>query len=158
MHEFGAGFTAYEIEDRHLSYRDGKLQSLDCAVITLPLGVLQQAPDLPDAVEFSPELPEKRSAWSRLRMGDVIKVVLRFHEPFWERLGHRDLAFLHAPAERIVTWWTTWPMQSSTLTGWSGGAQVESLRGMDETAILGAARPWALRCSMPIIWATTICW
>jgi monoamine oxidase len=110
-----------------------------CAIITLPLGVLQQAPGSPGAVEFSPELPEKRSAWNRLRMGGVVKVVLRFHEPFWERLGHRELAFLHAPDQPIVTWWTTRPMQSAVLTGWSGGAQVDALRGMNETAILGVA-------------------
>jgi len=110
-----------------------------CAIITLPLGVLQQAPGSPGAVEFSPELPEKQAALNRLRMGGVVKVVLRFREPFWERLGHRELAFLHAPDEPIVTWWTTLPMQSSILTGWSGGAQVNALRGMNETAILGAA-------------------
>ena len=51
----------------------------DRVVVTLPLGVLQSG-----AVKFSPELPQdKVSAGSRLRMGLLDKVVLRFPEVFW---------------------------------------------------------------------------
>ena len=49
-------------------------------------------------------------------MGHVVKVVLRFREPFWENLTVRgeddtpaslkDLTFIHAPAELLPTWWT----------------------------------------------------
>jgi monoamine oxidase len=108
------------------------------AIITLPLGVLQLAPGMQGAVEFSPDLADKREAWNRLRMGPVMKIVLRFREPFWERLGHKDLVFLHAPGQPIVTWWTTSPLPSSVLTGWSGGAQAKDLEDMSEAEILSA--------------------
>lgn len=52
------------------------------AVITLPLGVLQAPHDSLGAVRFSPELPEKQRAIGQLRMGPVVKVVLRFDEAF----------------------------------------------------------------------------
>lgn len=51
----------------------------DAAVITLPLGVLKSG-----AVTFSPPLPErKRAAISRLNMGVLNKVVLKFPKIFW---------------------------------------------------------------------------
>ena len=108
------------------------------AVIALPLGVLQLAPGTLGAVEFWPDLAEKRSAWNRLRMGPVVKIVLQFREPFWERLGHEELVFVHAPEQPIVTWWTTSPLPSAVLTGWSGGAQTKALERMTEAEILSA--------------------
>lgn len=49
------------------------------AIVTVPLGVLQS-----DAIEFEPPLsPAKRAALSRLDMGNLEKVILRFEEPFW---------------------------------------------------------------------------
>ena len=43
------------------------------AIITLPLGVLQQSPDAPGAVHFSPALDAKRSALQGLASGPVMK-------------------------------------------------------------------------------------
>lgn len=110
-----------------------------CALITVPLGVLQLAPGSRGAVEFMPDLPQKRAAWSQLRMGGVVKVVLRFRKPFWESRAPDDLVFLHAPDQPLVTWWTTRPMQSAILTGWSGGAQTDALRDLDAGGILDHA-------------------
>ena len=60
---------------------DGRELSARAAVSTLPLGVLKSG-----AVRFVPELPEsKRSAFTRLEMGPVLKVLLHFREPFWPR-------------------------------------------------------------------------
>ncbi len=51
----------------------------DAAVITLPLGVLKSG-----SVTFSPPLPERKSAAiSRLNMGVLNKVVLKFPRVFW---------------------------------------------------------------------------
>jgi monoamine oxidase len=51
----------------------------DAAIVTLPLGVLKEG-----VVEFLPPLPEeKRRAISRLGMGTLTKIVLRFNAPFW---------------------------------------------------------------------------
>ncbi|MDQ7028453.1 MAG: FAD-dependent oxidoreductase [Ardenticatenia bacterium] len=51
----------------------------DCAIVTLPLGVLKAG-----AVHFDPPLPpEKRAAVERLGMGSLEKVVLRFPRQWW---------------------------------------------------------------------------
>ncbi|HMC90001.1 MAG TPA: FAD-dependent oxidoreductase, partial [Gemmataceae bacterium] len=116
-----------------------------CAVITLPLGVLQAPVDSVSAVRFQPDLSEKCAAWERLKMGAVVKAVLRFREPFWEEIGLRESGFLHTPAEPFMTWWTTQPIRSSVLTGWAGGSAAERLAGQDKqhllaTALAGLAR------------------
>jgi monoamine oxidase len=59
--------------------RSGKELSARAAVCTLPVGVLQSG-----RVQFTPELPEsKRAALRSLVMGPVVRVALRFKEPFW---------------------------------------------------------------------------
>ncbi len=64
------------------------------AIVTLPLGVLKQG-----TVRFLPELPEpKRAAISRLGMGLLDKVVVRFRESFWP--DRHILAFLSDRAEQ----------------------------------------------------------
>jgi monoamine oxidase len=74
-------------------------------VITLPLGLLQRQ-DGEGSVRFVPDLPDKRDAAKRLEVGHVARVVLRFREPFWEKLelpsvdGKRSLSkmsFLSSP-------------------------------------------------------------
>jgi monoamine oxidase len=64
------------------------------AIVTLPLGVLKQG-----TVRFLPELPEAtRVAISRLGMGLLDKVVVRFRESFWP--DRHILAFLTDRAEQ----------------------------------------------------------
>jgi monoamine oxidase len=118
------------------------------AIITLPLGVLQARSSERSGVCFEPDLPEHRQAWSRLRMGAVVKVSLRFHEPFWEKLGVPNLGFLHTPAEPFVAWWTQQPVNSSILTGWAGGPRAAALseRSDSETVALALeilSRAWS---------------
>jgi monoamine oxidase len=62
-----------------VSAADGRALSGRAAINTLPVGVLASG-----AVEFLPALPkEKRSAFSELVMGPVLKLLLHFDEPFW---------------------------------------------------------------------------
>ena len=64
-------------------------------IVTVPLGVLQRG-----AIRFSPALPaEKQRAISRLGMGLLDKVALRFDESFWPK--SHILAFL---GERSDQW------------------------------------------------------
>jgi hypothetical protein len=57
----------------------GESISVDRAVITVPLGVLQS-----NSIEFTPPLPfAHRGAISALSMGTQDKVILRFRRPFW---------------------------------------------------------------------------
>ncbi len=125
------------------------------AVITLPLGVLAASPEEPGAVRFTPELPEKQEALKRLAMGQVVKVVLRFRELFWEtgalaRLKLERLSFLFSDDEMLPTWWTSFPLLAPVLTGWVGGPRAARLAhraddALAEEALEALARLLAVR-------------
>jgi monoamine oxidase len=110
-------------------------------LVTLPLGLLQTG-----RVRFNPPLNEKQSAANKLAMGHVIKVVLRFREPFWQSLTVRgederpaslkDFTFIHAPAESLPTWWTFFPLAAPVLSGWAGGTRAEKLLTETDDALL----------------------
>jgi monoamine oxidase len=110
-------------------------------LVTLPLSLLQSG-----RVRFTPLLTEKQSAANSLAMGHVIKVVLRFREPFWQNLTVRgeddrpsslkDFTFIHAPAETLPTWWTQFPVHAPVLAGWSGGTRAEKLLAESDDALL----------------------
>ena len=101
-------------------------------IVTLPLGVLQRKD-----VTFAPRLTAKEEAANKLAVGQVVKVVLRFRERFWEqislpsadgeRVDLKELAFLHAPDEMPPTWWTQLPVRAPLLVGWAGGTRAEQL-------------------------------
>jgi monoamine oxidase len=113
-----------------------------CAVITLPLGVLQAKPGEAGAVRFVPELPEEKHDSIRgVAMGHVVRITLRFRERFWEELdlpeigGREDLSqlgFIHYPEATIPTWWTLLPIRAPMLVGWVGGPNADRFTGHDE--------------------------
>ncbi|HKP73559.1 MAG TPA: NAD(P)/FAD-dependent oxidoreductase [Pyrinomonadaceae bacterium] len=131
------------------------------AVVTLPLGVLQASEGERGAVNFDPELTDKRDAVRRLEMGQAVRVVLRFREPFWQsielmgegarRESLREWGFIHTDNEWLPSWWTQLPVRAPVLVGWAGGATAEKLarhgaeftveRAKDDLArLLGVAR------------------
>jgi monoamine oxidase len=119
-----------------------------CAVITIPLGVLHADEGEPGAIRFVPELPKQRKAISRLAMGHAARVVLVFHERFWEGIqtgrgksarDFTDLSFMHTDDESFPTWWTSLPMRAPMLTAWCGGPKAERLAHMGESYVAGRA-------------------
>ncbi|MBD2578888.1 FAD-dependent oxidoreductase [Oscillatoria sp. FACHB-1406] len=69
----------YEEEQVTITTNRGQFVG-QCAVITLPLGVLKQG-----RVSFTPELPTSlRRAIRTVGMGNVNKVILQFQRPFWD--------------------------------------------------------------------------
>ncbi len=132
--------------------------SAKAAIITLPLGVLAAPPDAPGAVQFTPDLPQKRAALARLEMGQVVKVAFHFREVFWETGAPplaplRRLSFLFSDDEVMPTWWTSFPLLTPTLLGWVGGPRAVRLaRHPDEVIaeqalealgrVLGVSRGW----------------
>jgi monoamine oxidase len=101
-----------------------------CAIITLPIGVLQAPPGARAAVHFSPPLEAKRSALAGLASGPVIKVLLRFATAFWEHLHggrYAGVSFLHSPHTEIPTFWTPAPERAPLLVAWAGGPRVPRL-------------------------------
>ncbi|HZY63317.1 MAG TPA: NAD(P)/FAD-dependent oxidoreductase [Edaphobacter sp.] len=97
------------------------------AVITLPLGLLQQ-----NSVTFNPA-PDQLYQAQRLRMGNVRRFTLIFRTPFWKHLQLADLhnlSFLFSFASMPPVWWTPHPALGNTLTGWVGGPRSDALASL----------------------------
>jgi monoamine oxidase len=122
------------------------------AIITLPLGLLQSGD-----VRFDP-LPRAMQEAARLRMGNVRRFTLIFRENFWAELPHRpfpDLSFIFSPVSMPPVWWTAYPAQSNTLTGWVGGPRSQALakltdaelaeRACAELAVIFSVKPASIR-------------
>ncbi len=79
LHRFPVASVRWAPDGVTVAAADGRTLSARAAIATLPLGVLASG-----AVEFVPQLPEsKRRAFADLVMGPVLKLLLRFSEPFW---------------------------------------------------------------------------
>jgi monoamine oxidase len=112
----------------------GTLQAR-AAVITLPLAVLAGG-----GVTFSPSLPAKEEAFTRLATGPVVKLNLAFDSPFWWDLpGLGDTLFVQDFSQSIPTWWTTRPTRAPVLVGWAAGPQVARLADLDDIALRRSA-------------------
>jgi monoamine oxidase len=114
------------------------------AIVTLPLGVLQQQPPAAAAVRFTPALGLKQQALMRgLASGPVVKVLLRFAAPFWETLDggrYRDAGFFHAPEAQFPTFWTATPAHAPLLVAWAGGPRALAIASAaSHTNIVGKA-------------------
>jgi monoamine oxidase len=112
-----------------------------CAVITLPLGVLQHT-SRAGGLRFAPTLSQKRDALALLAPGPVYKVLLRFRTPFWEKLDDRryaDAAFFHAPGAVFPTFWTSLPVRTPLLVAWAAGPNADRLAGVGEKRIIAEA-------------------
>jgi monoamine oxidase len=114
----------------------------DCAVVTLPLGILQLRPGEPGYVEFDPPSREKERALAKLLLGHVRRVQFVFNEIFWadakfvRRNDLSDLQFLFSNDEFFPTWWSYAPLRVPVLTAWSPALKSDRLKGMptDEVA------------------------
>lgn len=142
---------AVTVEVRSSDGRELEPFTARAVVITVPLGVLTAPADQLGALRFLPELPEGHlAACANLAMGQTVKVVLRFREPFWdpwERGQHGEsvletpvlprLSFLLSDDAVLPTWWTSDPLLTPTLTGWAGGPPAEHLAKQADAAIAG---------------------
>jgi monoamine oxidase len=102
-------------------------------IVSVPLALLRAGPDDEGGILFDRSLEAKASAMDRLKVGHVVKAVLRFRERFWEdpRLVGDCPEFgfslcLHAA---FSTWWTAQPSTANLLTGWAAGPAAEKLLG-----------------------------
>ncbi len=114
------------------------------AVITLPLGVLAASDQDAAAVRFVPDLPDKPTTYKDIGMGQVVKVVLRFRESFWDRRGSSypfmpRMSFLLARDELFPTWWTSYPLNAPLLTAWIAGPRAAPLTNQTDEQIIGQA-------------------
>jgi monoamine oxidase len=104
-------------------------------LITLPLPLLE-ASAAKGVVEFIPPLPpEKIASATKLAMGKVIRIGLRFRYRFWDRIAGAenpaktlsDMSFLFSDDEFVPTWWTTMPRREPVITGWAPFRSAEKL-------------------------------
>lgn len=114
-------------------------------LVTLPLGVLQADALEEDAVEFMPELPQKRESASRLAMGRILRITLQFRERFWVKQKPQapDLSHMHflmADDEYFPTWWTMHPIETPLLVGWAPDIYADKLRGKTHDEVAAQAR------------------
>lgn len=91
-------------------------------VITLPLGVLKA-----NGIAFEPALPpETQSAIDGMEMGNIVKLLFEFDEPFWkDRLGAKNFGFIHSQFGPLRTWWSR--ALAPILVGWVGGPQATEI-------------------------------
>ena len=102
------------------------------AVITLPLGVLQER-----SVIIAPEPAGLADALAMLEMGQVVRITLRFREPVWEdRTELERLSFIYSLDEWMPTWWTAMPMSAPQITGWAAGPHAAKFLGQDEQFVV----------------------
>ena len=112
----------------------GEALSFDRAIVTVPLGVLQE-----QDLEFDPPLPfSNRNAIGALGMGHIETIWLQFDEAFWDA----DAAIWHTVGADvgIRTWINLRPATGeNVLVGIVGGAAAEEFAALDDTEALESA-------------------
>ena len=145
-------------EVRHADGRARPSVGAQAAIVAVPLGVLQAPIGEPGAIEFSPELRQKRDALQQLAMGAVVRIVLRLSEPFWRTEWYAKqieteeldtLSFLHTNDDDFPVWWTAYPVSAPVLVGWAGGPRALTLSRLaseqiEDAAIAALARQFRL--------------
>jgi monoamine oxidase len=117
---------------------DGTQQELTCRklIVTVSLGVLQAAPSSVGAIAFDPPPVDALKAAHTLILGHAFRVTLRFSEAFWEQDERfQQVGFFFSREKLFPTWWTTQPVVTPLLTGWTAGGAADDLLNARSTAI-----------------------
>ncbi|MDT0156094.1 FAD-dependent oxidoreductase [Microbacterium sp. ARD32] len=127
--------VAYDDSGVSLRLGTGEALSFDRAVVTVPLGVLQQ-----QGIEFAPALPfSHRGAIAGLASGFIESVWLRFDEPFWD--AEQEIWHVVGGDGLIRTWLNLLPATGEpVLVGLVGGADAEQFAELSERDAKVAAR------------------
>jgi len=104
-------------------------------VVTLPLGVLQAATNLPGSCTFRPEPPGLRKTLDLLAMGSVMRLVVWFRELPWQA----PLSFLHLGGGPFNVWWSAYPFRVPLAVAWSGGPPSLAFTGKEPAEVAAAA-------------------
>jgi len=114
----------------------GKVFTGSRLITTVSLGILQLAPGLPSALRFAPEIPAYRQAAAEMGYGSVIKVLMEFRSPFWEK-KEKGIGFILSD-EAVPTWWTQFPGKSNLLTAWIAAAAMRNFQALDAAGRLSS--------------------
>ena len=110
---------------------------LDKLIITLPLSLLSQTTPSSESLLFNPSIDEKQRAFSQIGFGTVVKIVMTWHSPFWQKIIP-DAHFIITD-EFIPTWWIQYPQNIPVLTGWLGGPRAEQYSDSPDSFFLEKA-------------------
>ena len=109
-------------------------------IVTVPLGVLQATAPSRGAIQFDPEPGGILKAAASLKFGQVYRVTFRFRNAFWEEDEKlKQMGFLLSQEKRFPTWWTTNPVISPVLTGWTAGSAADQFRSFERSQIVAEA-------------------
>ncbi len=110
------------------------------AIVTVPLGVLQARPGDSGAIDWNPMPEEILSAASSLSFGQVVRVILRFRESFWEEnSAFTDTGFFLSNEPQFPTWWTPLAVRAPVITGWSAGPHADTLLDQSRQSVIANA-------------------
>lgn len=118
-------------------------------LVTIPLSLLQSRDHQEGTVHFIPDLSKnKREAMTKLEMGKVIRITLRFRDRFWDALAGgstsktlSNMSFLFSDRSEdcFPTWWTTMPEKLPLIVGWAPFRSGEQLSGKNRSFVIGQA-------------------
>lgn len=128
----GAKVVAIETNNSKAVVRcaDGNQHACGAVVVTVPLPLLAE-------IEFPPADRGRIAATAQIGFGNVIKLVLRFRNRWWQeqRSDLADMLFLLSD-EAIPVWWTQLADERPVLTGWFAGPRTQSMSGLDEAQLI----------------------
>jgi monoamine oxidase len=117
-------------------------------LVTVPVSVLKAAVGQVGTIQFVPPLPQaKFDALSKIEMGEVIRVTLRFRHRFWDRIlpppdqdkSLAEMSFLFSQDEFFPTWWTAMPDKAPIITGWAPFQSATRLSGQANSFVVDRA-------------------
>lgn len=127
---------------RQVRWRSGQVDvdlevgslSARCAVVTVPLGVLQSGD-----IAFVPPVAAHATALTQVAMGQVHKVIIAFDVAPWTGFVPANSRFLHDSALSFPTWWFPVEVEQPVIVGWVAGPRAEQMSEMDSRKTVGLA-------------------
>lgn len=117
-----------------LELGSGERLAADRVIVTVPLGVLKAG-----GLRFTPDLPaDKQAAITRLGMGDIAKLFLRFEAPFWPT-DVDWLEYLKPDPGRWSQWVNLAGAGAPVLLGFAGADSARQVEALDERALIAEA-------------------
>ncbi len=84
-------------------------------LVTVPVSLFQDQ-KANAAIHFDPPITKQIKAYQKIGFGSLIKLLLFFEEPFWEKI-QKNMGFVFSD-QLIPTWWTQAPQKNGLFTGW----------------------------------------
>jgi monoamine oxidase len=131
--------------DATVTTTDNRSFTASKTIITIPIAVLQTTAAEEGHIAINP-LPENvHNAIHALGCTGVIKHVLQFNEPFWNKAividtgkPAKEVSFVFAETT-VPTWWTQFPVNNGMITGWLAGPASLEVKNATEQQLLAGA-------------------